>query len=392
MKQLLSVKNIEIFLFLFYLVSITSCTTTGYYNLDKLPENKTYENIEITDVIVESTKDAVKKETPEILQEQIILNINKNILSDSVSTSLSNNYNTLQIKPKIVDLNNGSQFKRYLFGRLSSSAKAKLGVYCSFVEKKSQKEISRGIFEGYIKGGFFGGSPNQKTMSKFVSDEIVDFLQDYKLIYFVRKSSMFYLGLSYEYWNLDSKINDVFNYNGTIVFDLGWKSINNPFGLELCVLNHNYSKLYYKIDSYSLYGMDEIYTNISAGGVMLNLFYQTKINSFDADIGITNAFMSMVSGSAPDPENYYDDRPENIKNFQDAYYDIMTYGFGISTKISYNYKFNNKFGLSPFLSTRYIFANGKSKMKSRSDISLGGISVSCGLNLYLQKITSHLKD
>jgi len=149
----------------------------GKYSLTGVPseQTNTFRNVEVAPVEVGATTDEVDAETPMELRTAIIEAIQKKKMYETVVPELANDETAIRIESKIIELENGSQFGRWLIG--GWGGKAYMEVSCRFINKASGKEFADGTFSGEISGGFFGGSPNQSNMSKQVASAVVKFLK-----------------------------------------------------------------------------------------------------------------------------------------------------------------------------------------------------------------------
>lgn len=167
-------------LFIIILIISSGCVSMGKYSLDKVPseDTKSFKNIEVSQIEAGVTKDELNPETIIDLRTAIIEAIQKKDIYEKVEAELGIAEGVLQIKCKIIELDNGSQFLRWLVGRFGG--KAYLETTCQFINKNTGKIIASGTFSGEITGGFFGGSANQETMSKYVAAAIARFLKKNK--------------------------------------------------------------------------------------------------------------------------------------------------------------------------------------------------------------------
>lgn len=159
------------------MVFFVGCATPGKYVLKNSPTTnpKSFKNIEVTKVEVGITESELEPETPIDLRTVIIQEIQKKKLFEQVASEFGVDEATLQIQPKIVQFDKGSQAARYFLG--FGAGKAHLDVDCKFVNKTTQETIAEGTFVAELKGGFFGGSANQKSMSQNVAKQVVKFLK-----------------------------------------------------------------------------------------------------------------------------------------------------------------------------------------------------------------------
>lgn len=204
------------------------------------------------------------------------------------------------------------------------------------------------------------------------------------------KFSKYYGSFSGEYHLFDKRISDYFPYYGSFVFHLGWKRKRIPTGLELSIIFHNFDKFYYY--SEDMFGdVLENRATISSGGVLLTGYYQFSFESFYLNLGFVNALLSMTSftdDSYPTSETDLKDvsKTQNYLEFNENFGNATAWGFGIATKMLYDFPIWGNKGIAPYLGIRYIFfANGESEKDFRKTISLGGLSFSLGVDLYLKK-------
>lgn len=157
------------------LLMLGGCVSVGKYSLDKSPseDTKSFANVEVGKIEIGVTKDKLEPETILELRSAIIEAIQKKNIYQQVAAELGIDEGTLLIKCKIVELDNGSRFLRWLI----RAGKAYLETSCQFINKKTNKVISSGTFTGEIQGGFFGGAADQEEMSKSVADAIARFLK-----------------------------------------------------------------------------------------------------------------------------------------------------------------------------------------------------------------------
>lgn len=151
------------------------CATMGKYSLDKYPteDTKAFLKVEVAEVEVGITKDELEPETVAELRSAIMEAIMKKNLYQEVAAELGMEEGTLLIECKIIELDNGSQFLRWLIG----AGKAYLETSCQFINKDTNTVFASGVFTGEIKGGAFGGSPDQEKMSMYVGEAVARFLK-----------------------------------------------------------------------------------------------------------------------------------------------------------------------------------------------------------------------
>ncbi|NOX88459.1 MAG: DUF4410 domain-containing protein [Calditrichaeota bacterium] len=163
--------------FLISLLILGGCATMGRYSLDYPPTESTrsYVNIEVAPIEVGITKDELDPATVSELRYAIIEKVQRLGIYQKVQAEPISDDRTLLIKCKIYELDNGSQFLRWLLGW--GAGKAYMETLCQFIDKKTNKVISSGTFSGEIRGGFFGGSADQEKMAKDVAGAIARFLK-----------------------------------------------------------------------------------------------------------------------------------------------------------------------------------------------------------------------
>ncbi len=159
------------------IIVLSGCGSIGVYSL--LEESNanlhSYNTVEILEVENGITTDKIAPKTKSRIRESIQENIKIWRLYDNVVFNTSASENTLQIKCKIVELDNGSEFLRFLISL--GVGKAFLKTNCEFIDKKKNEIIYSGEFTGVIRGGFFGASADQKIMAKYVGEAVSDFLR-----------------------------------------------------------------------------------------------------------------------------------------------------------------------------------------------------------------------
>ena len=173
----LKLKNLLSLNILLIIILVLGGCSMGKYSLNRIPseDTKSFVQVEVGQVEVGLTKDELDPETIFDLRSEIIKAIQKKKIYQQVAAELGIDEGTLLIKCKIIELDNGSQFLRWLIGM--GAGKAYLETSCQFINKKTNKVISSGTFTGEIKGGFFGGSANQESMSKFIAAAVARFLK-----------------------------------------------------------------------------------------------------------------------------------------------------------------------------------------------------------------------
>ncbi len=172
------IKNKYFIIFsLITLIYLMSGCAPGKYVLTNPPTNDTrnFKNVEVAKVEVGITESELDPEIPIELRTAIMEEIQKKGIYKNIAAELDVDESTLQIQPKIIEFDKGSQAARYLVG--FGAGKAHLDVQCKFINKETEKVFAEGTFTAFVSGGFFGGSTNQKTMSKNVAIQIVKFLQ-----------------------------------------------------------------------------------------------------------------------------------------------------------------------------------------------------------------------
>lgn len=171
-KRLLSLSFLVIILLIFI-----GCASMGKYSLEKPPveDVKSFINIEVNKVEVGITKDELNPETVTDLRAAIIEAIQKKKIYEQIGPELDVEEGTLVINCKIIELDNGSKFLRWLLGM--GAGKAYLETACQFSDKKTGRVIASGTFTGEIRGGFFGGSADQEKMAKYVAEAVARFLK-----------------------------------------------------------------------------------------------------------------------------------------------------------------------------------------------------------------------
>jgi hypothetical protein len=159
------------------LVTCFGCAQMGKYSLAKPPAKDTREfvSVEVQEVEVGLTKDELEPETQADLRMAIIEAIQKAKIYEKVGMETEDVDQVITIESKIVELDAGSQFLRWFLG--FGAGKAYMEVACKFLDKETGEVIATGTFTGEIKGGFFGGSADQETMSKYVAEAVARFLK-----------------------------------------------------------------------------------------------------------------------------------------------------------------------------------------------------------------------
>lgn len=169
-------KKIRVVFVLMYF-TFTGCGSTGVYSVMEESESnlRSYNTVEILDVESEKTTDHIQEGTPSQIRESIKTNIKTWRLYDDVVFDSQLKENTLQIRCKIVELDNGSEFLRFLIGL--GVGKAYLKTKCEFIDKERNQVIYSGEFSGEMRGGLLGAKADQKVMAKYVGEAVTDFLR-----------------------------------------------------------------------------------------------------------------------------------------------------------------------------------------------------------------------
>lgn len=94
-------------------------------------------------------------------------------LFSTVTRSTEQTDGVLQIQSVLLSYEKGSQAARYLVG--FGSGKASCAVQCTFIDKRTGKQVLKANFEGELSMGLFGGS--SKEAAGKVLDEIVTYLK-----------------------------------------------------------------------------------------------------------------------------------------------------------------------------------------------------------------------
>jgi hypothetical protein len=169
---------------IFHLLLVTTvlmvgCAPANYILKGPPTENtRSFKNIEVAKVEVGITESELDPETPLELRRAIIEEIQKTEVFSQVTFELDSSESTIQIQPRIVEFDKGSQAARYLIG--FGAGKAHLDVECTFINKEMQTVIAEGTFKTEVGGGWFGGSADPKSMSEDVAKEIAKFLEEGK--------------------------------------------------------------------------------------------------------------------------------------------------------------------------------------------------------------------
>lgn len=162
---------------LILIVFLLSCASGPYkYSLTGSPteQTKSFKGIEVDKVEVGITESELDLETPIELRTAIIDEVQKTGKYAKVAPELTSEEGVIQIESKIVEFDEGSQGARWIgFGM----GKAHLDVICQFKNKKTGEVFATGTFIGEIKGGWFGGTANQKKMSEYVAKAVAKFLK-----------------------------------------------------------------------------------------------------------------------------------------------------------------------------------------------------------------------
>ena len=177
MKKIIIDRITKIILIFVILLSFVGCAQMGKYSISKPPvqDTKYFKNVEVSKIEVGLTTDEIDNDTTYELRSAIIESIQKKNIYQQVLNELDNDEDALKIECKIIELDNGDQFIRWLLGM--GIGKAHLDVSCKFINKKTNQVFASGTFTGEISGGIFGGEADQKLMSKFVAEAIARFLK-----------------------------------------------------------------------------------------------------------------------------------------------------------------------------------------------------------------------
>ncbi|MFH1221272.1 MAG: DUF4410 domain-containing protein [Candidatus Eisenbacteria bacterium] len=161
-------------------VALIGCAPMGKYQLIKFPTESaaTFRNVEVGTVEAGVTEDDLEPGTPSELRLAIIKAVERTKMYEKVGSDLAGASQTIMIKPKIVEMNNGSQFLRWLIG--FGVGKAHMEVTCQFVDTATGSVFATGSFTGEIKAGLFGGLSNQGKLSGQVAGAIASFLRKYR--------------------------------------------------------------------------------------------------------------------------------------------------------------------------------------------------------------------
>lgn len=160
-----------------FTVTFSGCGSTGVYSVLEESESnlRSYNIVEILDVESGKTTDQIDEETPLQIRESIKTNIKTWRLFDDIVFDSQIEKNTLQIKCKIVELDNGSEFLRFLISL--GVGKAYLKTKCEFIDKEKNQVIYSGEFSGEMRGGLLGAKADQKVMARYVGEAVAEFLR-----------------------------------------------------------------------------------------------------------------------------------------------------------------------------------------------------------------------
>jgi len=173
----LNIKSlVTLFIFIF-LSNFLGCAA-GKYSLVNPPSDKTesFQAVEVGKIDVGATNDEVQPEIPIELRSLIVEEIHKKNIYQQVLEENDFNDSVIKVDAKIIQFNKGSQFTRWAVGILGAG-KAVLDVECKFINKETNDVFAQGIFTAEVKNGIFGGTANQKNMSKDVAKAIARFLK-----------------------------------------------------------------------------------------------------------------------------------------------------------------------------------------------------------------------
>lgn len=166
-------------LILFFVVSTSflGCAQIGRYSLIESPSKRTdsFQNCEVGEVTVGITQDELNPETLIDLRMAIIDAINKKRIYQSVMSEFKEVERAIRIECNIVVFDKGNQFARWFIGW--GVGQATLEVSCKFIDKEQGTTFASGGFTGVINGGFFGGTADQKILSKLVANAVAKFLK-----------------------------------------------------------------------------------------------------------------------------------------------------------------------------------------------------------------------
>jgi len=157
--------------------ALSGCGSVGVYSLLEESDSnlRSYNTIEILEIESGETTDIIERGTKSQIRESIKTNVKTWRLFDNVVFNTPTTKNTLQIKCKIVELDNGSEFLRFVISL--GVGKAYLKTHCEFIDKEKNEVINSGEFSGEMRGGLFGSSADQKVMAKYVGEAVSDFLR-----------------------------------------------------------------------------------------------------------------------------------------------------------------------------------------------------------------------
>ena len=166
--------NVSIFIIIVFV--LVGCAKSRYLIYMSPTVNlKSFVNIEVSAIELESQRLNVEIPTLYILRHEIIKAIQKSNMYQKVANEIDTYRGTLLIKCKIVEFDKGNRVLRYFIGM--GAGKAYLKSICLFYNKENGQLIATGTFSGEIESGFFGGSVDQNEMVGAIVKAIVLFLK-----------------------------------------------------------------------------------------------------------------------------------------------------------------------------------------------------------------------